>query len=221
MAKPPTWGMCKRSRSPQNGEVAGDAALRDVGAVEETAAPSRQRPEEILAQTLSGPGRQETADGWSAKGRRVFLLCMAVAGVVLVVAGLLVTKELAPRPGNPAPLETGPGNGVADQLLRSSSGEEPPPAPSSASAPLPLPLAPAPTSGPTRSNVLAPSPVATDAPGQATGGTTGPTTPTTTAPPSPTTTLPCSGVIGQTLQQSQLLPCRLGSGSLRSKATTP
>jgi len=212
MAKPPTWGMCKRARSPQNGEVPGDAALRDARPVDETAAPSRQRPEEILAQTLSGPARSDTVDGWSSKGRRIFLLCMAVAGVVLVVAGLLVTKELAPGPGNPAPLQTGPGNGVADQLLQSNA-DEPPSAPS-ASAALPLPLTPAPTSRPTRTDVLVPAPVGTDAPAPAPVAANGQQpTPTTGPPPSPTTTLPCTGVIGQTLQQSQLLPCRLGSGS--------
>ena len=80
--------MGKGQSSPQNGEVASDALLsRDTSMSQDPAATGRQRPEEILAQTLSGPGRQETADGWSSKGRRVFLLCMAVAGVVLVVAG--------------------------------------------------------------------------------------------------------------------------------------
>src|SRR5947199_309364 len=49
--------MCKRARSPQNGEVPGDAALRDLRAPDGEAPSTRQRPEEILAQTLSAPAR--------------------------------------------------------------------------------------------------------------------------------------------------------------------
>src|SRR3954452_18997720 len=108
--------MGKGSPSPQNGEVA--SPPRDV------LTPARQRPEEILAQTLSAPPHPEATDGWSARGRRIFLVAMAAAGVLLVVAGLLVSKQLAPGPGNPAPLETGPGNGLADQLLQTSAGDQ-------------------------------------------------------------------------------------------------
>src|SRR5947209_18306523 len=86
--------------------------------------PARQRPEEILAQTLTATSHPEATDGWSSRGRRIFLIAMAAAGVVLVVAGLLVTKQLAPRTGNPAPLETGPGNGLAGQLLQQSAGDQ-------------------------------------------------------------------------------------------------
>src|SRR5437764_8382708 len=115
--------MGKGPSSPQNGEVADAVLSRDAGAS------SRQRPEEILAQTLSAAPHPEATDGWSARGRRIFLIAMAVAGVVLVVAGLLVTKELAPGPGRPTPLESGPGNGgLADQLLQSSAGDQPQPA---------------------------------------------------------------------------------------------
>ena len=94
--------MGKGPPSPQNGEV--------------PVVPSRQRPEEILAQTLGAAPRPGVTDGWSSQGRRIFLIVMAAAGIVLVIAGLLVTKELAPGPGSPAPLETGPGNGLAGQL---------------------------------------------------------------------------------------------------------
>ena len=204
--------MCKRPRSPQNGEVPGDAALRDPRATDGGTPPTRQRPEDILAQTLSAPARPGSGDGWSSQGRRIFLICMAVAGVVLVVAGLLVTNELAPGPSNPAPLQTGPGNGLADQLLQSDA-EQSPPTPS-ASAPLPLPLPPASTatshsqrtdaSDPTTAPGLGPVPsnvAANDRP-----------TPTTVPSRNPTTTLPCQGLVGQTLQQSQLLPCKLGTG---------
>src|SRR2546423_7148256 len=113
--------MGKEPSSPQNGEVADAVMSRDAGAS------SRQRPEEILAQTLSAAPHPEATDGWSSRGRRIFLIAMAVAGVILVVAGLLVTKELAPGPGRPTPLESGPGNGLADQLLQSSAGSEQPP----------------------------------------------------------------------------------------------
>src|SRR5947209_10757912 len=112
--------MGKGPSSPQNGEVADAVLSRDAGAS------SRQRPEEILAQTLSAPPHPEATDEWSARGRRIFLIAMAVAGVVLVVAGLLVTKELAPGPGHPTPVESGPGNGLASQLLQSSAGDQPP-----------------------------------------------------------------------------------------------
>src|SRR2546423_13224273 len=113
--------MGRGSRSPQNDEVP-------------SAAPVRQRPEEILAQTLTAPPHPEATDGWSSRGRRIFLIAMAVAGVLLVVAGLLVTKELAPGPGNPAPLETGPGTRLAGPLLKSA-GEQPPATPPSNGVP--------------------------------------------------------------------------------------
>jgi hypothetical protein len=171
------------------------------------AAPVRQRPEEILAQTLTAPLHPEATDGWSSRGRRIFLIAMAVAGVLLVVAGLLVTKELAPGPGNPAPLETGPGNGLADQLLKS--GGEAPPSTQSANGAIALPLPvtpatrPAAVVGATHTPAQAPStaPLVKDS-----------TTPTTTAPHPTTTTVPCAGLIGQSLQSTQLLPCSAGTG---------
>lgn len=186
--------MGRASRSPQNDEVP-------------SAAPVRQRPEEILAQTLTAPPHPEATDEWSSRGRRVFLIVMAVAGVLLVVAGLLVTKELAPGPGNPAPLETGPGNGLAGQLLKP--GEEAPPSTQSPSGVIALPLSVTPT---TRSASGGPN----QSPGE--GPSTAPlvkdgTTPTpTTVPRSTTTTVPCAGLIGQSLQSTQLLPCRAGTG---------
>src|SRR5438270_14064915 len=97
----------------QKGEVTSDAALS-----QDTDAHGRQRPEKNLAHTLTGGPHPEASDGWSPRGRRVFLIALAVAGVVLLVAGLLITSELGPGPGQPTPLESGPGNGLADQLLR-------------------------------------------------------------------------------------------------------
>jgi hypothetical protein len=204
--------MCKRPWSPQNGEVPGDAALRDPRATDEGAPPARQRPEEILAQTLSAPARPGSGDGWSSQSRRIFLICMAVAGVMLVVAGLLVTKELAPGPSNPAPLQTGPGNGLADRLLQSDA-EQSLPMPS-ASAPLPLPLAPASTATSHSQRTDAPDPTTSPGIGPVPSNVVGSDrpTPTTAVPRNPTTTLPCQGLVGQTLQQAQLLPCQLGSG---------
>jgi hypothetical protein len=181
--------------------------------VPDTAAPARQRPEDILAATLTGAAHPEATDGWSARGRRIFLVAMAVAGVLLVVAGLLVTKQLGPGPGHPAPLETGPGNGLADQLLKS--GDQPAEAPP-ASSPLAFPLPSTPTSQPAKAGTLVPAPAT--APG--TDRTAGPSanapqnTPPTAPPSSPTTSVPCTGLLGQNLQQTQIpLPCRAPTSS--------
>jgi hypothetical protein len=145
---------------------------------------------------------------------------MAVAGVVLVAAGLLVTNELAPGPGTPAPLETGPGNGLAGQLLQSNA--EAPPQEPSANVALPLPLQPAPASRATRTEPSAQAPAAPNVLSTGTGTepvtASGQPTPTTTAPRGPTTTIPCTGLLGQTLQQAQLLPCRAAGGSLGSRS---
>src|SRR5205085_3511255 len=54
-----------------NGEVPSDTALSHGAA-----APGRQRPEEILAQTLSAPSHPEATDGWSSRGRRLFLIAL-------------------------------------------------------------------------------------------------------------------------------------------------
>ncbi|HEV3353329.1 MAG TPA: hypothetical protein VG076_10415, partial [Acidimicrobiales bacterium] len=166
-------------------------------------ATSRQRPEEILAQTLSAAPHPEATEGWSERGRRIFLIAMAAAGVVLVVAGLLVTKQLAPGPGNPTPLESGPGNGLASQLLHN---EQPaPPAPSTINIPLPTTPTTRPQKEASQAAKLLPAPANT-APSQQTQSTA--PTPTTAPPPprSPSTTLPC-GLLGQSLQQAQILPC--------------
>jgi hypothetical protein len=186
--------MGRDSRSPQNDEVP-------------SVAPVRQRPEEILAQTLTAPRHPEATDGWSSRGRRIFLIAMAVAGVLLVVAGLLVTKELAPGAGNPAPLETGPGNGLAGQLLKP--GADQPPSTQSPNGVIAVPLAATPT---THASVAAPgtSPAAQSA--APTPKVNDSTTPTTAAPQPTTTTVPCAGILGQSLQSTQLLPCRAGTG---------
>jgi len=190
--------MGKSPRSPQNGEVPS-----------EIAAPARQRPEEILAQTLSAPPHPEATEEWSSRGRRIFLIAMAVAGVILVVAGLLVTKELAPGPGHPTPVESGPGNGLANQLLQSSAGDQPPASAQDTPVGGILPAA-TPTSRPGRAETQS-SPLASTSPVPQTqtqsSGHTQTTTPTTTPPP--TTTIPCGGLLGQGLQQAQIpLPCR-------------
>jgi hypothetical protein len=174
-------------------------------------ATNRQRPEEILAQTLSVAPHPEATEGWSERGRRIFLIAMAAAGVVLVVAGLLVSKQLAPGPGNPTPLESGPGNGLASQLLQSTGSEQPAsPAPATANI---LP-ATTPTTRPQREASQAPTllaPPAATTPSQQTQSTA--PTPTTT-PPSPSTTLPC-GLLGQSLQPAQILPCGAATRSTR------
>src|SRR5437588_2650256 len=192
--------MGKSPRSPQNGEVPS-----------ELAAPARQRPEDILAQTLSAPPHPEATDEWSSRGRRIFLIAMAVAGVVLVVAGLLVTKELAPGPRHPTPVERGPGNGLANQLLQSSTGDQPPATGTAQDTPVGgiLPAV-TPTTHPAagRSGAQS-SPLASTSPVPQTqsSNNTQTTTPTTTPPPP--TTVPCGGLLGQGLQQAQIpLPCR-------------
>jgi hypothetical protein len=198
--------MGKRPTSAQNGEVPSDAAVR-----RDQAAPGRQRPEEILAHTLSAPPHPEVTDGWSARGRHIFLAAMAVAGVVLVVAGLLVTKQLAPGTGRPAPVQTGPGNGLAGQLLQTSEGDQSASPPGS--TPLALPLPSTPTTRPAKASAASPNPVTTAGPSALPTPTPQQqTTATTPAPLAPTTTLPCTGLLGQTVQQIQL-PCRAASSS--------
>ncbi len=182
--------MGKRPRSPQNGEVPSG-----------TVAPGRQRPEEILAQTLSAPLHPEATDGWSPRGRRLFLVALALAGAILLVAGLLLTGELSPGPGQPKPVQTGPGNGVFDQLLRPVT-DETTTAPAAA-AQLPLPATPTsrPAAGttPRQPPGVSPTPVTTTR-------DTYTTTPTTV--PRSTTTLPC-GILGQGLQSAQVpIPCQ-------------
>src|SRR2546423_4120764 len=96
--------MGRGSRSPQNDEVP-------------SAAPVRQRPEEILAQTLTAPPHPEATDGWSSRGRRIFLIAMAVAGVLLAVAGLLVTNEPPPGSRSPTPVQTSAASGSGERPL--------------------------------------------------------------------------------------------------------
>src|SRR5947209_3171582 len=185
--------MGKRPRSAQNGEVPNG-----------TVAPGRQRPEEILAQTLRAPRHLEATDGWSTRGRRIFLVGLALAGAILLAAGLLVTGGLAPGPGQPKPLSTGPGNGVADQLLRPIIDEGTTTPPGSAALPLPATPTSRPAGGttPRQPPGVPPTPVTT------TPNTNSP--PQTTPPPqqSPPTTLPC-GILGQGLQSAQVpIPCR-------------
>jgi len=201
--------MGKGPPTAQNDEVPSDTEARGVATSPTNAvAPSRQRPEEILAQTLSASPHPEATDGWSQRGRRIFLIAMAAAGVILVVAGLLVTKELAPGPGRPAPLETGPGNGLANQLLQSAGDQGVGPQPSGNIA-IPLPLPSTPTTRPAGTTGLSSSPTP-PAPGRTSDTRT--TTPPSTQPPSPTTTIPCSGLLGQSLQQIQL-PCNTATRS--------
>ena len=197
--------MGKGPRFAQNGEVATDAVTaHDAVVSRDAAAPGRQRPEEILAQTLTGPAHPEASDGWSPRGRRVFLIALAVAGVVLLVAGLLITSELGPGPGQLTPLESVPGNGLADQLLRpvTEQGSTTPPA----SIGLPLPVTP--TTVPSARSQRGQAPNAVTPDSAPTVDNSHSSTPTTTASTSPTTTLPCNP-LSQGLQQAQLpLPCR-------------
>ena len=195
--------MGKSPRSPQNGGVPSDTALSSS-----TAASGRQRPEEILAQTLSAPPHPEATDEWSSRGRRLFLIILAAAGVILVVAGLLVTNELAPGPGNPTPLETGPGDGLANQLLQSSNGAGPTPA-AVPSIAIPLPATPTPRPAP-GSAPSSSAPLVFPAPSTPTKNNTSNTTPPTTTPHS-TTTLPC-GPLSQGLKSAGIPVCSTSAG---------
>lgn len=210
--------MGKGQRSPQNGEVPSDAAVRDDAATRDVAAvSSRQRPEDILAHTLTTTARREGADGsdgWSPRGRRIFLIVMAVTGVLLVIGGLLVTNELAPNTGRTGSVNTGPSNGSAANLLHSED-EQPTQttAPAAGSTPLAIPIPGASTSrsaGPSDTSSPVPTPTAVpQGPSHVSADTP---TPTTTAPKAPTTTVPC-GLVGQALQSAQVpLPCGAGTG---------
>jgi hypothetical protein len=129
-------------------------------------------------------------------------VALALAGAILLAAGLLITGELGPGPGQPSPLSTGPGNGVADQLLRpvTQEGTTTPPGTALLSLPATATTRPAGGSTPSQLPGVTPTPV-----------TTVPNSPQTTTPPprqSPTTTLPC-GILGQGLQSAQVpIPCR-------------
>jgi len=209
--------MGKGPPTAQNDEVPSDTEARDLvlsspntASSPNAAAPSRQRPEEILAHTLSATSHPEATDGWSQRGRRIFLIAMAAAGVILVVAGLLVTKELAPGPRRPAPLETGPGNGLANQLLQSAGDQGVGPQPAGNIA-IPLPLPSTPTSRPAGTTGPSSSP-APPAPQTQPNNNPHTTAPPSTQPPSPTTTIPCTGLLGQSLQQVQL-PCNTATRS--------
>jgi hypothetical protein len=205
--------MAKGSPSPQNGEVPVFPP--------DAAAPSRQRPEEILASTLTVAPHPEATDGWSARGRRIFLIAMAAAGVILVVVGLLVTNKLAPGAGTPAPVQTGPNGGLTDQLLRSGS-EEAPPTPA-ASTPLALPLPSTPTTAAAKAGAPSTAPVTPAVPApsantSAPGATPAPA-PSSSPLPTPTTTIPCAGLLGQTIQQAQIpIPCSASGALLGSGA---
>ena len=128
---------------------------------------------------------------------------LALAGAILLAAGLLLTGELGPGPGQPRPLESGPGNGVADQLLRPVTDEGTTTPPANVLLPLPATPTTLPAAGTTPRQAPGVSPVpattvpSTDAP------------PTTSSPPQQsTTTLPC-GILGQGLQSAQVpLPCK-------------
>src|SRR5438094_261554 len=221
--------MGKGASSAQNDEVASDTAVshdaafspdtassNDTASTHDAVPPSRQRPEEILAQTLSATAHPEATDGWSSRGRRIFLIAMAAAGVLLVLAGLLVTNELAPGTGSPAPVQTGPGSGLTNQLLETSSGGQGGgPGPSSDIA---IPIPATPTTRPSKTLAPSPGPVPPQAPYNQPPNNTQPTTPPTTQPSSPTTTLPCSGLLGQGIQQAVPLPC---NAATRSTSTSP
>lgn len=192
--------MGKIARSPQNGEVP-----------EETQPTTRLRPEEILARSFPTPVAAETngGDAWSPKARRLFLAGMAVAGALVVTAGLLLTGELGPGPGNPRPLETGPAAGPLSGNLLPGVDQQTPADPAASPTPTTAAAGPqAPTVSPAA--VAAPTPNTDAGQPQSTPATAAPSTQTqTTAPPSaPTTTVPCT-LLGSRALGSQLPPlCR-------------
>jgi hypothetical protein len=147
----------------------------------------RLRPEEILAQTLTIALPAETTDGWSPKGRRLFLAALAVAGVLLVVTGLVLTGELGPGPGRPQPVATGPdagglGSGLLGPIATPAGG----PPISTATPPSTI-----------RTAAPAVTPATRPAPGAVETPTTQATRPAPPPPPPPSgsptsTTLPCN-----------------------------
>src|SRR5437879_5348556 len=130
MAKPPGRAMGKVRPVAQNGEVAEDISHVSSGAAS-TAALRRRRPEEILADTFPTAVPASATQGWSVRGRRAVLVGMAVAGVVMVSAGLVLTGGLGPGPGRPKPLQTGPDASILSQNLLRPLEEQTPAAPDS------------------------------------------------------------------------------------------
>ena len=185
--------MGKTPRSPQNDKVP-----------EDTERAPRLRPEEILAQTFATHVPLQSSDGWSPKGRRLFLAAMALAGALFLAAGLVLTGELGPGPGGGStPLESGPNAGALTGALlpdNSQTAATPAPGPTATTAPGLRPR----NGGPA---VIAPT--------QNNDPTQPESTPTTvtrgpqpTTPPPPTTTVPCS-VLGSRALGAQIPPlCR-------------
>jgi hypothetical protein len=167
--------MGKLLDSLQNGEVPPDSQ-RAV----------RLRPEEILARNFTVPLPAETTDGWSPRSRRLFLAALAVAGVLFVVTGLVLTGELGPGPGQPQPVATGPdAGGLGTVLLGPTADQSTGP---SVSTPSPPPtvrtVAPVvtPTTKPAPGSVQTPTTQARPAPAPPPQG----------GPPPTSTTLPCN-----------------------------
>jgi hypothetical protein len=178
--------MGKHPPSPQNERVP-----RHVEQV------SRLRPEEILARSFSTPFRHESNEGWSPRGRRFFLLAMALAGAMLVSAGLLVTGELGPGPSNPKPVETGPDASVLAGVLQNGTEPATPGAVPTTAAPSAkrgsVPVTTTPTASTTPSNSPPVTPDHTNS------------TTETTQPKPTTTTLPCS-ILGARAPSNQIPP---------------
>src|SRR5207248_5014011 len=180
MGKQPRGAMGKRHASPQNGEVAGDF---ENG--------TRRRPEDIVADAFPDHVPASATEGWSVRSRRTILLAMAVAGAVMVAAGLALTGGLGPGPTSPRPLQAGSDASVlARSLLRPLEADQ---ATTTTNAPAtPLPTSPTP-SAPRRDQApaLVPSPTSGTAAGTATPST-GATPVHPAATPTTSTTRPCA-----------------------------
>jgi hypothetical protein len=183
--------MGKHACSPQNGEVP-----------QESERAVRLRPEEILARTFSVPFPTEANEGWSPGARRLFLVALAVAGVLLVVSGLLLTGELGSGPGTPQPLATGPDITTPGGQLLSPLTDQPSAAtPPATTPPTVKTVAPVTTPSPQ------PAPPATGTPTSQPAAT--PSQPQTQTDAAPTTTtVPCN-LLGSRALGAQVPPlCR-------------
>jgi len=101
--------MGKQSWFAQNGEVPEHAT--------DGATHPRRRPEDIVAGAFHEPPPPSATETWSVRSRRTILAAMAVAGGLMVGAGLALTGGLGPGPGHPRPIEVSPDASVLAQTL--------------------------------------------------------------------------------------------------------
>src|SRR5438874_11883320 len=143
MAKLPVRAMGKRRRPAQNDQVAEDS---ENGA--------RRTPEDIVADAFLEHIPASAIEGWSVRSRRTILMVMAVAGAVMVSAGLVLTAGLGPGPGRPRPIQAGTDvSALARSLLRPLAEQQDVPLPPATANPLPTSPPPPTSLGPARAAV--------------------------------------------------------------------